>query len=258
MEIRLNKYLSDTGVCSRREADRLAREGRITIDGRTAAPGQKVEENQSVAVDGKPVTGRPQKVILAVNKPAGVVCTTSDNDRAPNVVDLVDYPLRLYPVGRLDKESEGLLLLTNDGALTDQLLRARNGHEREYQVEIDRPVTKEFLRGMAAGVPILDTVTRPCTVKQTGKNGFCILLTQGLNRQIRRMCEHFGCRVLRLKRVRIANIRLGSLPQGAWRKLTADEERELRRRLAGSGKLSGNQNTGKRSVHPREPGKKKK
>lgn len=231
MEIRLNKYLSDAGICSRREADRMAQKGRVTIDGRPAVPGQKIEEGQTVAVDGAPVTGRPQKVVLAVNKPAGVVCTTSENDRAPNIVELVSYPLRLYPVGRLDKDSEGLLLMTNDGALMDLLLRASNGHEREYQVEIDHPVTIEFLRGMAAGVPILDTVTRPCTVEKTGKNSFRILLTQGLNRQIRRMCEHFGCRVLRLRRVRIANIRLGSLPQGTWRELTADEERELRRRL---------------------------
>ncbi len=222
MEIRLNKYLSDAGICSRREADRMAQKGRVTIDGRPAVPGQKIEEGQTVAVDGAPVTGRDRK---------STRLNSSENDRAPNIVELVSYPLRLYPVGRLDKDSEGLLLMTNDGALMDLLLRASNGHEREYQVEIDHPVTIEFLRGMAAGVPILDTVTRPCTVEKTGKNSFRILLTQGLNRQIRRMCEHFGCRVLRLRRVRIANIRLGSLPQGTWRELTADEERELRRRL---------------------------
>lgn len=231
MEIRLNKYLSDAGVCSRREADRLAQEGRITVDGQPAAPGQKVMPGQAVAVDGRVVRPQKKKVILAMNKPVGVVCTTSDKDRAPNVVELIDYPDRVYPVGRLDKDSEGLILLTNDGALMDELLRSRNGHEKEYLVEINRPVTEEFLRGMASGVPILDTVTKPCVVEKTGRNSFRIILTQGLNRQIRRMCEYFGCRVVSLRRVRIVNVRLGGLPSGGWRELTKAEEQELRRRI---------------------------
>lgn len=231
MEMRLNKYLSDAGVCSRREADRLVEEGRITIDGKVAVMGQKVLDGQKVAVDGKAVTVQEKKVILAVNKPMGVVCTTSDKDRAQNIVELLQYPLRIYPVGRLDKDSEGLLLMTNDGALMDEVLRARNGHEKEYIVEIDKTVTDEFVQGMAAGVPILDTVTRPCQVEKIGRNRFRIILTQGLNRQIRRMCEYFGCRVVSLKRVRIVNIRLGNLPLGGYRELTKTEEQELRRQL---------------------------
>lgn len=230
MEIRLNKYLSDAGVCSRREADRLTEAGRVTVDGCPAEVGQKVTVGQVIAVDGRPVRLQERKVVLALNKPVGVVCTTGEKDRAPNVVDLIDYPIRVYPVGRLDKDSEGLLLLTNDGALMDAILRARNGHEKEYLVEINRPVTEEFLRGMAAGVPILDTVTRPCTVEKTGRNQFRIILTQGLNRQIRRMCEYFDCRVVSLKRVRVVNIRLNGLKPGEWRELTKAQEQELRRK----------------------------
>lgn len=231
MEMRLNKYLSDAGICSRREADRMVEAGRITVDGVMATVGQKVTGNELIAVDGRPVHAEEKKVVLAVNKPAGVVCTTSDKDRAPNIVELLQYPQRIYPVGRLDKDSEGLLLMTNDGALMDMVLRARNGHEKEYLVEINRPVTEEFLRGMAAGVPILDTVTRPCKVEKIGKNRFRIILTQGLNRQIRRMCEYFDCRVVSLKRVRIVNIQLGSLPVGGWRELTRAEEQEVRRQI---------------------------
>ena len=251
MEMRLNKYLSDAGVCSRREADRLVEAGRVTIDGQVAVMGQKVLEGQQVAVDGKPVTVQEKKVILAVNKPVGVVCTTSDKDRAQNIVELLQYPLRIYPVGRLDKDSEGLLLMTNDGALMDEVLRARNGHEKEYIVEIDKPVTEEFVQGMAAGVPILDTVTRPCQVEKIGRNRFRIILTQGLNRQIRRMCEYFGCRVISLKRVRIVNIRLGNLPLGGYRELTKAEEQELRRQLA-SGIQNGKAVSEKKRNNPKK------
>ncbi len=228
-EMRLNRFLSEAGVCSRREADRLAEAGRVTVDGRPAAPGRKLRGQEQVAVDGRPVRRQEKKVILAVHKPVGIVCTTSEKDRAPNIVELVRYPLRVYPAGRLDKDSEGLLLLTNDGALMDALLRARNGHEKEYLVETDKPVTEEFLRGMAAGVPILGTVTKPCQVKRAGRNAFRIVLTQGLNRQIRRMCEYFGYRTVKLKRVRIVNIRLGSLAPGAYRELKPEEEKKLRR-----------------------------
>ena len=251
MEMRLNKYLSDAGVCSRREADRLMEAGRVTIDGQVAVMGQKVLEGQQVAVDGKPVAVQEKKVILAVNKPMGVVCTTSDKDRAQNIVELLQYPLRIYPVGRLDKDSEGLLLMTNDGALMDEVLRARNGHEKEYIVEIDKPVTEEFVQGMAAGVPILDTVTRPCQVEKIGRNRFRIILTQGLNRQIRRMCEYFGCRVVSLKRVRIVNIRLGNLPLGGYRELTKAEEQELRRQLA-SGIQNGKAVSEKKRNNPKK------
>jgi len=251
MEMRLNKYLSDAGVCSRREADRLVEAGRVTIDGQVAVMGQKVMEGQQVAVDGKLVTVQEKKVILAVNKPMGVVCTTSDKDRAQNIVELLQYPLRIYPVGRLDKDSEGLLLMTNDGALMDEVLRARNGHEKEYIVEIDKPVTEEFVQGMAAGVPILDTVTRPCQVEKIGRNRFRIILTQGLNRQIRRMCEYFGCRVVSLKRVRIVNIRLGNLPLGGYRELTKAEEQELRRQLA-SGIQNGKAVSEKKRNNPKK------
>ena len=252
MEMRLNKYLSDAGVCSRREADRLVEEGRITIDGKVAVMGQKVLEGQKVAVDGKSVAVQEKKVILAVNKPMGVVCTTSDKDRAQNIVELLQYPLRIYPVGRLDKDSEGLLLMTNDGALMDEVLRARNGHEKEYIVEIDKTVTDEFVQGMAAGVPILDTVTRPCQVEKIGRNRFRIILTQGLNRQIRRMCEYFGCRVVSLKRVRIVNIRLGNLPLGGYRELTKAEEQELRRQLdpSAQGKNTASDNKKEKSKKP--------
>jgi len=252
MEMRLNKYLSDAGICSRREADRLVESGRVTIDGRTAVMGQKVLDGQQVAVDGKAVDVQEKKVILAVNKPVGVVCTTSDKDRAQNVVELLQYPLRIYPVGRLDKDSEGLLLMTNDGALMDEILRARNGHEKEYIVEIDKAVTEEFVQGMAAGVPILDTVTRPCQVEKIGRNRFRIILTQGLNRQIRRMCEYFGCRVVSLKRVRIVNVRLGNLPSGGYRELTKAEEQELRRQLK-PGTQGEKAVPAKRKVAPRKP-----
>lgn len=229
MEMRLNRFLSEAGVCSRREADRLAEAGRVTVDGRPAVLGQRVKGDERIAVDGRTIRLQEKKVILAVHKPVGVVCTTSDKDRAPNIVELVRYPLRVYPAGRLDKDSEGLLLLTNDGSLMDALLRARNGHEKEYLVETDKPVTEAFLRGMAAGVPMLGTVTKPCKTERIGINTFRIVLTQGLNRQIRRMCEYFGYRTVKLKRVRIVNIRLGSLAPGAYRELTPDEERTLRR-----------------------------
>jgi 23S rRNA pseudouridine2604 synthase len=231
MEIRINKYLSAAGVCSRREADQWIADGRITIDGKTASLGDTVKEGQQVRVDGKLVQATEKKVILAVNKPVGVVCTTSDKDRAPNIVDLVSYPVRVYPVGRLDKDSEGLILMTNDGELMDRLLRSRNGHEKEYIVEINKPVTQEWVEKMSSGVEILDTVTKPCKVEKTGHHQARIILTQGLNRQIRRMCEACGTRVTRLKRVRIVNIRLGNLAVGQYRELTPEEERQLRKKL---------------------------
>lgn len=230
-EIRLNKYLSEAGVCSRREADRLIEAGKVTVDGVTASMGMKVVPGQQVVCDGKTVGGKDRPVLLAVNKPRGIVCTTSDKDRAENIVEFLNYPIRVYPVGRLDKESEGLLLMTNQGEMMDQILRGRNGHEKEYQVTVDKKITGDFIRRMGAGVAILDTVTRPCEVEQTGEKTFRIILTQGLNRQIRRMCEVLGYQVTKLRRVRIMNIKLGNLKTGAYREVTGAELAELNRLL---------------------------
>lgn len=218
--------MADSGYCSRREADRLIEEGRVRIDGRVAGLGEKVLPGAKVTVNGRPLDGAGEKVYLALNKPRGIVCTADPREKQ-NVVDYLDYPVRVYPVGRLDKDSEGLLLLTSDGDIVNRLLRAAGGHEKEYQVTINEPVTDEFLRKMAAGVPILDTVTLPCKVRRTGKNSFDIVLIQGLNRQIRRMCEYLGYRVTSLRRVRIMNIRLGDMKPGDWRELTERELAEL-------------------------------
>lgn len=225
--MRLNKFLSDAGVCSRREADRWMEAGRVTVDGDVARPGCQVGPESRVLVDGRPVEPEQRKVLLAVYKPRGIVCTTARHAGEKNIVDLVGYPQRLYPVGRLDKESEGLILMTNMGTLMDQILRSRNGHEKEYLVQINRPVTLDFLEKMRGGVPILDTVTRPCTVEKIGADRFRIVLTQGLNRQIRRMCEALGCRVESLKRVRVVNILLGDLQPGQYREIQGKEKQEL-------------------------------
>ena len=225
--IRLNRVLSDAGICSRREADRRIADGRVTIDGRVAEVGQKLMPGQRVAGDGVAVSGKDAPVLLAVNKPRGIVCTTSDKDRAENIVEFLDYPVRIYPIGRLDKDSEGLLLMTNEGELVNRILRARYGHEKEYLVTVDKPIDSEFVRKMSAGVKILDTVTRPCEVEKTGKTSFRIILTQGLNRQIRRMCEALGYQVQTLKRVRMLNITLDGLKTGEYREVTAAERQKL-------------------------------
>jgi 23S rRNA pseudouridine2604 synthase len=224
--VRLNKYLAESGACSRREADQWIEAGRVTINGTRAVLGTQVQEADEVRVDGRPLRPRPQRVYLALNKPVGIECTT-DRDVVDNIVDFVGHPERIFPIGRLDKDSEGLILLTNDGDIVNTVLRAENEHEKEYVVAVDRPLTKAFLAGMAAGVPILDTVTNPCRVTQVGRNTFRIVLTQGLNRQIRRMCEHFDYTVRRLQRVRIMHVHLGSMPVGKWRPLTAAEMRGL-------------------------------
>ncbi|MGN0987633.1 MAG: pseudouridine synthase [Otoolea sp.] len=230
-EIRLNKYLSESGICSRREADRLIEAGKVLVDGSVAVMGMKIVPGQRVVCDGIPVGEKDRPVLLAVNKPRGIVCTTSEKDRAENIVEFLNYPIRIYSVGRLDKESEGLLLMTNQGELMDRILRARNGHEKEYRVTVDRPITEAFLRRMGSGVPILDTVTRPCEVKRLGEQEFGIILTQGLNRQIRRMCEALGYRVTRLCRIRIMNLTLGSLKSGEYREVSGTELTELKRLL---------------------------
>lgn len=243
--IRLNKYLGEAGICSRREADRLIAEGKVTVDGTTARMGQRVLPGQRVVCDGRPADfesgdSKNAPVLLVTNKPRGIVCTTSDKDRAPNIVDMVSYPSRVYPVGRLDKDSEGLILLTNQGDLVNRMMRSGNAHEKEYQVTVNRPVTEEFIRGMARGVflPELKVKTKPCKVKKTGEYSFIIILTQGLNRQIRRMCKELGCEVRTLKRIRIMNIHLGDLKPGFYREATKEEQERLWELLKDSSSLS--------------------
>lgn len=243
--IRLNKYLSEQGICSRREADRLIEAGKVTIDGRKAGMGEKVTGEETIYCDGKPVGktagGKKVKpVLLVVNKPRGIVCTTSDKDRAPNVLDLIKYPTRVYPVGRLDKDSEGLLLMTNQGELANQIIHAGSLHEKEYLVTVDQPFNAAFLKKMREGVELkeLGVTTRPCQVEATGAKSFKIILTQGLNRQIRRMCEALGCHVQTLKRVRIMNLRLGNLKSGTYRKIGREEYEELLYLLEDSTNLS--------------------
>ena len=227
---RLNKFIADSGHCSRREADRLIQEGRVWLDGRVGVLGDRVQPGMAVTVDGKPLSGEGQKVYLLLNKPRGIVCT-ADPREPMNVVDYLGYPGRVFPVGRLDKDSEGLLLLTSDGGIVNRVLRAAGGHEKEYEVQIDRPVTPEFVRRMSEGVPILDTVTLPCRVRRTGERSFNIILVQGLNRQIRRMCKALDANVTYLRRIRIMNLRLGRLQPGQWRELTGAELAELMGRL---------------------------
>lgn len=232
--IRLNKYLSESGICSRREADRMVEEGRVTVNGELPAMGQKILPGDQVEVDGTMVGGKDRPVLLLVNKPAGIVCTTAEFKGEKNIVDMVNYPVRVYPVGRLDKESEGLILMTNRGELVNKILRGGNHHEKEYLVTVNRPVTPEFLEAMSRGVPILDTVTAPCKTEKTGVCQFKIILTQGLNRQIRRMCEYFGYRVVALKRIRVMEFTLDGIPSGGYREATEAEQRELERRLKNS------------------------
>ena len=224
--VRLNKYLSEAGVCSRREADRLIETGRVTVDGKTARTGRKIIPGQEGRVGKKLVSKGDEMVVLAVNKPRGIVCTEEKRERN-SIVRFLDYPIRVTYIGRLDKDSRGLLLMTNNGDIINRMMRAANHHEKEYKVTVDKEVTDEFLEKMAGGVPILDTVTRPCRVRKIGKYTFSIILTQGLNRQIRRMCEALGYEVKDLLRVRVMNIRLGSLKEGEYRELTDEELDEL-------------------------------
>jgi len=237
---RINKYLSEIGYCSRRAADKLIEQGRVTINGAVPEMGTKIVPGDEVAVDGQLLKAPKKKnVYIALNKPVGIVCTTDTRIEPDNIIDFMNYPSRIFPIGRLDKPSEGLILLTNDGDIVNKVLRARNNHEKEYNVTVNKPIDEDFLRGMANGVPILDTVTRKCEVKQSGPNSFTIVLTQGLNRQIRRMCEHFGYRVRKLRRVRIMNIVLDQ-PVGKWRYLSDAELNELNRLLEDSTKTIDN------------------
>jgi len=221
---RINKYLSEIGFCSRRAADRMIDEGRIEINGSIPEMGTKVSEEDEIRVDGKIVQNQNiKKVYIALNKPIGIVCTTDNEVEPDNIVDYINYPTRIFPIGRLDKPSEGLIFLTNDGDIVNKILRARNNHDKEYVVTVDRRITSEFLNKMSNGIPILDTVTKKCDVKEMSSYKFKITLTQGLNRQIRRMCEFLDYRVIKLKRIRIMDVELGDLRVGEWRHLTQDE-----------------------------------
>ena len=228
--VRINKYLSEAGVCSRREADRLIAEGRVTVEGLKAETGMKVMPGSRILVDGKPIRKPSAPVLIAVNKPVGVV-TTSAEDEPNNIVTYVGWPERIYPVGRLDKDSEGLILMTNQGDLAEAIAHARGRHEKEYLVTVDRAIDKAFVEKMSSGVRILNTTTRPCTVEKVSRFRFRIILTQGLNRQIRRMCEALGYRVTELVRTRVMNISLNGLETGHWRRIEGEEYEELLREL---------------------------
>lgn len=253
--VRLNKFLSEAGVCSRRQADTMISEGRVTVDGVPAQTGMKVTSDMDIRVDGKPVGKGSRPILLAVNKPRGIVCTTAEKEK-DNIVKYLNYPTRVYPIGRLDKDSEGLILMTNQGDLVNRILRGSNHHEKEYIVQVNKPITEKFLRAMREGVPIPDTnrvrrgstvleedeapfiLTRPCTVEAINKNTFRIILTQGLNRQIRRMCEYLDYRVTDLKRIRVLNIQLGKLETGKCREITGSEYEKLMKLLENSSSLS--------------------
>ena len=237
MTTRINKYLSEVGFCSRREADRLIKEGKVTINGDVPKIGTKVEEGDQVEVKGQRIKNskKQKNIYLAFNKPVGIVCTTDRRVEPDNVIDFIKYPKRIFPIGRLDKLSEGLIFLTNDGDIVNKILRARNNHEKEYIVCVDRTINRDFIQSMSNGVKILDTITKNCLVKQLGPKKFKIVLTQGLNRQIRRMCETLGYRVRSLKRVRIMNIKL-DVPKGKYREFTKEELSELNRLLEKSSK----------------------
>ena len=241
--IRLNKYMSEAGICSRREADRLVEQGRVTVNKETAVVGMQIEDGYQVELDGRPIRRgeKDETVLIAVNKPKGIVCSEVSQGGDTTIIEFLKYPKRITYAGRLDKESEGLLLMTNRGELINQMMRASNYHEKEYEVVVNRPVHEEFLRRMADGVYLkeLGVTTSPCTVERLGKRKFRIVLTQGLNRQIRRMCRELGFHVQELCRVRIMNIHLGRLKTGAWRNVTGEELEELLQLLKASGKQSG-------------------
>ena len=237
-DTRLNKYFSEIGYCSRRAADKLIEEGRVNINGQIAIMGQKIKVDDSIKVDGKLLDIKKNKdIYIAFNKPKGIVCTTDTKVEKDNIIDFINYPSRIFPIGRLDKASEGLILLTNDGDIVNKILRARNKHEKEYLVTVNKPITKEFILKMGEGVPILDTITRKCIVKQTHKKQFKIILTQGLNRQIRRMCEYLNFKVVKLQRIRIMNIKLDT-ESGIYRGLNQREIKSLKKLTEGSKKYN--------------------
>lgn len=228
--ISLNKFISSTGICSRREADKWIAAGRVQLNGKVAAKGNRVGPEDNVLVDNKPLRQKPKSVYIALNKPPGITCTTDLKDK-DNIIDFVNHPKRIFPIGRLDKPSSGLILLTNDGDIVNKILRVENNHDKEYIVRVNRPITNQFIQRMSNGIPILDTITKKCKVEKINKNVFRIVLTQGLNRQIRRMCEYLDYRVVTLKRIRIMNIHLDGIKVGQWRDLTSQELNELQKSL---------------------------
>ena len=233
--INLNKYISSTGICSRREAERFITEGRVTINGKPTQLGNRVHEGDVVKIDGKPLKAKPKTIYIALNKPVGIVCTTDSKERK-NIVKFVGHPQRLFPIGRLDKPSEGLIFLTNDGDIVNKILRAGNNHEKEYIVSVDKTFDERFMKRMSNGIPILGTVTKKCKVERINDTTFKIVLVQGLNRQIRRMCEYLGYEVTKLKRTRIMNVTLGNLKVGEWRELTSKEMDEINKLVSASSK----------------------
>ena len=250
--IRINKFLSETGYCSRRAADQLIEQGRVSINGKIPELGTRISTGDVVQVDGKTIEApNEQPVYIAFNKPVGIVCTTDTQNDKRNIIDFIKHPKRIFPIGRLDKQSEGLIFLTSDGDIVNKILRAGNMHEKEYLVTVNKPVTPDFIKQMGNGVPVLDTVTKKCQVKQTGKFEFQIILVQGLNRQIRRMCQYLEYEVVKLKRVRIMNIKL-DVKTGKWRDLTKSEMKEIKRMVADSSKTEeGRQETGDRMLMPK-------
>lgn len=233
-KVRINKFLSQAGFCSRREADKFILDERVTINGIVAKMGEKIDPNDDISVDGERISKKPnKKIYIILNKPKGIVCTTDSGVEKNNIIDYVNHPKRIFPIGRLDKTSEGLIFLTNDGDIVNKILRAKNKHEKEYHVTVDKPITHEFIQQMSKGLPILNTVTRPCEIKRIKDYEFKIILTQGLNRQIRRMCEYLGYRVKKLKRIRIMNIKL-DIPLGEWRYFNDQEFSELKMMLSKS------------------------
>ena len=233
-KVRINKFLSQAGFCSRREADKFILDERVTINGIVAKMGEKIDPNDDISVDGERISIKSnKKIYIILNKPKGIVCTTDSGVEKNNIIDYVNHPKRIFPIGRLDKTSEGLIFLTNDGDIVNKILRAKNKHEKEYHVTVDKPISNEFIQQMSKGVPILNTVTRPCEIKRIKDYEFKIILTQGLNRQIRRMCEYLGYRVKKLKRIRIMNIKL-DIPLGEWRYFNDQEFSELKGMLSKS------------------------
>ena len=226
--ISLNKYISQTGICSRREADKWIDAGRVQLNGQVARKGNRVEPNDQVTIDGKPLKAKPKLIYIALHKPAGITCTTDLKDK-DNIIDFINHPKRIFPIGRLDKASTGLILLTNDGDIVNEVLREENEHEKVYIVTVDRQISQRFIDRMSNGIPILGTVTKKCKVRKIGKATFEIILTQGLNRQIRRMCEYLKYKVLSLKRIRVKNITLDGLAVGQWRDLTEKEVKGLKK-----------------------------
>lgn len=228
--ISLNKFISETGICSRREADEWVESGRVKINGNLAKKGNRVFENDQVTIDDNPLIEKPKLVYIALNKPAGVSCTTDLSDK-DNIIDFINYPQRIFHIGRLDKPSTGLIFLTNDGDIVNEILRVENNHQKEYIVSVDKPITQEFIDNMRNGIPMLGTITNKCMVEKIAKNAFKIILTQGLNRQIRRMCSYLDYRVITLQRVRIMNVKLDGIPEGKWRYLTTEEMQTLKNSL---------------------------